>query len=211
MRIGTWNLEGRWTAEHRQVLLDKECDLWLLTEVAAGTRLPGYAAVTTDADMLPGKAWAAVLSRRALAPLPEPHPASVAGRVDALVVCSSVLPWRGSGGQAPWEGSDHAERTAAAVDAIAGLPDGALVWGGDFNHALDGPEVAGSAGGAASIRRLLRQRDVEVPTIGQPHRLPDVRTIDHVAVPSAWMTTVSHQAAEGLSDHDLYVVEVVRS
>jgi len=211
MRIGTWNLEGRWTAEHRRVLLDQACDLWLLTEVAAGTELPGYAAVSTEADMLPGKAWAAVLSQHALAPLPDPHPASAAGRVDDLVVCSSVLPWRGSGGEAPWEGRDHVERTAAAVDVLAnGLPKGSLIWGGDFNNALEGTEVAGSAGGAARIRQLVRERELAVPTVGQPQRLPDVRTIDHVAVPAAWgVTAVRRQETVGLSGHDLYVVEVV--
>lgn len=151
MRIGTWDLEGRWTPEHGDVLLQQECDLWLLTEVAAGTRLPGYAAVTTEADMLPGKAWAAVLSRRALTP------------------------------------------------------------GGDFNHALEGPEVAGSAGGAARLLDLLRQRDSVARTIGCAHRLPDVKTIDHVAVPAGWtVTQVCHHGMAGLSDHDLYLVEVVR-
>ena len=209
MRIGTWNLAGRWTPAHREVLHRHDCDLWLLTEVAAGTRLPEYAAVTTEADMLPGKAWAAVLSRRAIAALPDPHPASAAGRVDELVVCSSVLPWRSSGGLAPWVGEDQAQRTTAAVDAIEqGLPEGSLVWGGDFNQALEGPEVAGSAVGTQRILRLLEQRAATARTVGCAHRLPGVTTIDHVAVPAGWAATdVARHATSGLSDHDLYVVE----
>lgn len=56
MRIGTWNLEGRWTPAHGDVLRGVDCDLWLLSGVAAGTRLSGYAAVVTGCDMAPGKA-----------------------------------------------------------------------------------------------------------------------------------------------------------
>ena len=35
LRIGTWNLEGRWTADHLAFMVDLDCDVWLVTEVLA--------------------------------------------------------------------------------------------------------------------------------------------------------------------------------
>jgi hypothetical protein len=31
MRIGTWNLDGKCSAGHRQFLKHEACDIWLLT------------------------------------------------------------------------------------------------------------------------------------------------------------------------------------
>ena len=209
MRIGTWNLEGRWSPDHERMLVERDCDLWLLTEVADGTRLQGYASVTTKAPMQPGKAWAAVLSRRPIEALPDPHPASAAGRVGDLLVCASVLPWRSSGGDAPWCGSTQGERTVNAVNDLKRIAKAPVVWGGDFNHALQGPEVAGSRDGTARILELLQSCGSAARTVGLAHRLPGVLTIDHIAVPVAWgLESVSHHDARGLSDHDLYVVDV---
>jgi hypothetical protein len=39
MRIGTWNLDGRWSADHGRFLTEEECDIWLLTEVPAALSL----------------------------------------------------------------------------------------------------------------------------------------------------------------------------
>jgi hypothetical protein len=33
MRIGTWNLQGRWDLRHLELLSAHDCDVWLLTEV----------------------------------------------------------------------------------------------------------------------------------------------------------------------------------
>ena len=41
MRIGTWNLDGRWSPRHQHLLEDAECDVWLLTEVPTSFSLPG--------------------------------------------------------------------------------------------------------------------------------------------------------------------------
>jgi hypothetical protein len=35
MRIGTWNLAGRWDARHERLMRDQACDVWLVTEVRA--------------------------------------------------------------------------------------------------------------------------------------------------------------------------------
>lgn len=36
MRIGTWNLAGRWSPDHRDHLLGADCDVWLPTEDGVG-------------------------------------------------------------------------------------------------------------------------------------------------------------------------------
>jgi hypothetical protein len=41
MWTGTWNLAGRWSPRHRDVLAAADCDVWLLTEVAEVSSSPG--------------------------------------------------------------------------------------------------------------------------------------------------------------------------
>lgn len=83
-----------------------------------------------------------------------------------------------------------------------------LVWGGDFNHALEGPERAGSLPGRTSIRTLLDDLGLTAVTSSLPHRLGG-NTIDHIAVSSfAEVNAVAHVDARTLSDHDAYVVDL---
>jgi hypothetical protein len=109
----------------------------------------------------------------------------------------------------PWTGERHAEKTVAAVTALdAALPVGPLVWGGDWNHALAGPEFAGSIGGRSAIVRMLRRRQLQVPTAELPHRIDGLLSIDHIAIDQSVTTVGVHRfCAAGLSDHDGYIVE----
>ncbi len=215
MRIGTWNLEGRWDSRHRDLLERSDCDVWLLTEVREDVALVGYVGHFSAASA-PGRAvrYAAVLTRGAAEPVANLHGASAAVRVGGVVYCSSVLPWRACGAQAPWCGANHAERTAAAVDALmAALPDDPLVWGGDWNHALGGREYAGSAAGRARILEAVERRGLWVPTRALPHRMEGLVSIDHIALPQGVSATAHAVSAVvdgvALSDHDLYLVEGV--
>ena len=91
------------------------------------------------------RSWSAVLTREPVQQLPDPHPASAAVTADGTTYCSSILPWRSCGTRAPWVGATHADKTAAAMAELdAALPDTPLIWGGDWNHALDGREYAGA-------------------------------------------------------------------
>jgi hypothetical protein len=217
MRIGTWNLEGRWTPAQVRALGRQDCDIWLLTEVPTTAALDGYAMHTTTGSMAPGRRWAAVAAREDLdpCPLPDPHPASAAVAVDGVTFCSSVLPWRTSGGDHPWRGSSTAERTAYALgDLTSVLPVDRTVWGGDWNHAVEGPEHAGSRAGREAILDAATRLGLTILTTGLAHRLDGHGTIDHLAVPSR--ARVVHRAervsmeedGRHLSDHDAYVVEV---
>lgn len=117
MRIGTWNLAGRWDARHLALIETMDCDVLLLTEVSERVELPGYDLHLGRLLMMPKRRWAAVACRLPMHPLPDPHGAAMAD-VDGLRVCSSILPWKGCGAREPWVGATAAERTIAAVAAV---------------------------------------------------------------------------------------------
>ncbi|GAB3038755.1 hypothetical protein GCM10011376_34070 [Nocardioides flavus (ex Wang et al. 2016)] len=213
MRIGTWNLAGRWSDDHRNVLLEADCDVWLLTEVDERTSLPGFAMHLSAATMAARRRWAAVASRVPMASSPDPHRASVAAQVGATTYVSSVLPWRAARSGPVWVGERHAGRTQNAVDELTlrlrAAPS--VVWGGDWNHALLGKEYAGSKAGRASVTAALDELGLVVPTTELPHAIDGLLSIDHVAVPAGWSATARRIVAESdgrrLSDHDAYVVD----
>ena len=102
MRIGTWNLAGRWTQAHQDFMRRLDCDIWLLTEVNERLSIDGYHQHRGEHLMAAKRRWAAVLSKRPLRPLADPHAASAMVQLGALTVCSSILPWKGSRAQPPW-------------------------------------------------------------------------------------------------------------
>jgi hypothetical protein len=214
VRIGTWNLAGRWSDEHRSLLLDADCDVWLLTEVNERTSLPGYALHTTQSCMAPRRRWAAIASRLPMASSSDPHPASAAAQIGATTYVSSILPWKSCGSRPPWVGTRHVDKTAKTIDDLLLFLRAAesLVWGGDWNHALTGKEYAGSQGGRRAILAALDELGLDVPTAGLPHRIDGLLSIDHIAVPHDSSTSATRLLAEHdgkrLSDHDAYVTAV---
>jgi hypothetical protein len=213
MRIGTWNLAGRWDQRHFMLLEGAACDLWLLTEVNDWLALPGYHEVRTQASMAPKRRWAGVFSRQQLRALPDPHPATAAITVGELTVWSSVLPWRSCGGAPTWTGDRHVDKTQAVLDALIGeQPPSDPVWGGDWNHALSGQEYVGSIGGRDAVLAAVATAGLQVPTSELSHRVPGLLSIDHIAVPNNWdvehaARTVAETDGERLSDHDSYVIQ----
>ena len=213
MRIGTWNLAGRWDERHAALLRHQKCDVWLLTEVSERLVLDGYALHSSTACMAPGRRWAAILSTKPLKALPDPHPASALALVGDLQFCSSILPWRSCGTQPPWDGARHVDKAKAALDQLLlALPTSGLVWGGDWNHALKEKEYAGSQGGRKHLLEAIASLNLIVPTIDLPHRLSDCLSIDHIAV-SEEAEIISAEPIDAsdagirLSDHDAYVIE----
>ena len=100
-----------------------------------------------------------------------------------------------------------------AVEPLAALPHTSLIWGGDWNHALEGPEHAGSKGGRRHVLAAVEALGLVVPTATLTHRIPGLRTIDHVAVPrtasvQAAERVVAEHQEERLSDHDAYIVTI---
>jgi hypothetical protein len=211
MRIGTWNMEGRGGPGQTAFLLEQKCDVLLLTEVKEGWLLPGYNLTPGEADMAPSKRWAAVASKESLVPCQPPHPASAAAVVGGTTYVSSILPWAGSGGNDPWQGEDHPARVASTLQALAPFlrEQADLVWGGDWNHSLAGPERAGSDVGRADLLSLVEELGLDVPTADLPHRRAGLLSIDHVALrrgSEEARRVVAYWDGERLSDHDFYVV-----
>lgn len=218
LRIGTWNLAGRWTDAHRDAINDEDCDIWLLTEVSERLAMGGYHLHRGEQPMAAQRRWAGVLSREPLSPMPDPHPASAMARVGGLTVCSSILPWKGTGRRDPWVGERHVERTQATMDDLAAaLPRESLVWGGDWNHALSGREYAGSIGGRRHLLDFVAERQLQVPTAELTHQIEGLLSIDHIAFTDDLPVGEAHRfhaiGPDGrrLSDHDGYVVTLAQS
>lgn len=216
MRIGTWNLDGRWSPRHRRLLEDADCDVWLLTEVPAAFSLPGGDLVRSEPmpSMKP-KSWAAVWSNQPSVEAPSPHPAAALVQLENLLICSCVLPWRGARPYWPDNGSSIAAITIAALDRLRGSltsMEHPVVLGGDWNHAMTGREQVGSIEGRRAIEALVAVIGLTVTTVNAPHRIEGSLGIDHIAVPKAWTSSPSTRVvaeADGarLSDHDAYLVE----
>jgi hypothetical protein len=209
MRIGTWNLAARWTPAHPTVLIAADCDVWLLTEVRPDVHIDGFEAVWSPAVMTPGQHYAAVFSRPTLTVLEAPHPASALGLTDGLHLCASVLPWNSVGRGEPWVDGSTAEKAAAAVaDIVSCLPD-QVVWGGDWNHPLEGSDRGYYRGRKITLAAANRL-SLQIPTARLPGRHPPSKSIDHIAVPDSWRVRSSehHVVRASLSDHDMYVVDV---
>lgn len=210
MRIGTWNLQGRWDGRHLDLLETMDCDVLLLTEVSDRLDLPQHDVHMGDRLMAPKRRWAAVASRLPMSPMPDPHGASAMVELGDLSVCSSILPWSSCGTRDVWVGTNTAEKTQAAVAAVeTSRPS---IWGGDWNHALSGREWTGSVAGRRSLLEAVERLGLHVPTASLPHRIEDLLSIDHIAVPESWVVTDTERhralvAETRISDHDAYVVE----
>ena len=217
MRIGTWNLDCRLpTVNHRKILHEGDCDIWFLTELNpkwldSNGRVGDYRCHHSDGVMGRKQYWAAILSRQSVIPLNDPHPASAVVMMNGITYCSTILPWRGvKTVESPWEGANHSAKTEAAIKSLlTELPKNNLVWGGDWNHSLIGPEVAGSKGGREHLLKAIACLNLQVPTAVLKHRNDICNAIDHIGVPCNWKIAKCERIiALGLSDHDAYVVEI---
>lgn len=214
MRIGTWNLEGRWSDAHADVVTEMSCDVLLLTEVPHELDLVGYRIHRATALMSPGTYWCAVAYRGEGAALADPHPASASVRLGDLVVCCSVLPWlqwRAAGCDEPVWSGDQAERMASTVDVLVAAlsSEGDVVWGGDWNTPLGGSLAGFSRAAQTSLLDAVRRLGLRVPTENLGSATDGCLSVDHVAVPTdaQVLSAVTVGVPRRLSDHWAYVVE----
>lgn len=213
MRIGTWNLEGKWSSDHLALLQGQECDVWLLTEVPTEASIPGMTAHRTAQAMGPRKTWAGIFSSADVITQPDPHPATAMVLCDGFRLMSSVLPWRTCG--ASWEGSTLAEKMSFTLSTLREHIDETTIWGGDWNQALEGRDYVGSSAGRKGILELVNDSRLSVPTTTLGSASRGHRAIDHIAIPISWDVTAVQRleaavAGRRLSDHDAYVVSVDR-
>jgi len=103
MRIATWNLDARWSAEHSAFLREQAADVWCLSEVPPAAmlngRIAGYPTVGSTGRMRQGQHYAVIAARVAPTAAKHPYPATVVADVGGISVASAVLPWSGAGGQ----------------------------------------------------------------------------------------------------------------
>jgi hypothetical protein len=93
---------------------------------------------------------------------------------------------------------------------LINLPKNDLVWGGDWNHSLAGKEYAGSIGGRNHVLEAVKQLKLKVPTMSLSHRGNYCQAIDHIGVPLSWaIESAIRIDAQGLSDHDAYVIDAL--
>lgn len=229
LRVGTWNLgrgEPRWRQPYQAAHISTEADLWLLTEVPS--RLVIGSGQPSFSKPRPGERnehWAAIAFRWPCEVIAAVHPTLAMARINhsqgAFLVASSVFPWRTAGISWPTgDGESYAERCARTLAAHAaeikkaseGLP---IVWGGDFNQALSGRERAGTDVGRAALLSALTRLGLRAVTLEANGQDSRHRSIDHIAIPSGWRSTVAkvqrpQHGRQLLSDHPSYVVSVER-
>jgi len=214
MRVGTWNLEGRWSAAHATFMEQAECDVWLLSLVPDAFAMATGATARSE-PMSDDVAWAAVWSATGLEALDPVHPAVAIGRVGTLLACSCVLPGRGAAPYSDDDGDSLVAITRAALEGIRGALAGDgrdVIWGGGFNHALHGREQIGTLHGRKGVTALIAELGLQTPTSELPHRIAGIFSTDHVAVPERWgISGASRLVAESggrrLTDADAYVVD----
>lgn len=163
-----------------------------------------------------GQQYAAVASRLdtlgPLKPVATPQAATVAAVIDGTTYVSTVLPWTSASGK-DWPGSNFTERTVRCLGDLrpflVAQPE--LVWGGDWNHTLQGSLQGQTRAGRDVLQDMLGELGLVVPTCSQTHGTVSTFSIDHIAVHGPVLNVEHHRAslaAKRLSDHDLYVVTV---
>ena len=238
MRIATWNLERARGAKARRqcrVLDEIAPDIAVLTEVTADS-WHGNSDVVSSPTCRPsrvgGEAWVAVVGKGAT-PIETPpayESLGVAARFDVsgepIIVYGTVLPWRA----APRQALDlvHAGETAddmfqrvldAQVRQIAALqqlsPGALVLWIGDFNQTLEGPNYGGSRASRQMLLDALSSLDMNAYNSASQHARPGMCAIDLICGPASRLgldrtvRDINSVNEEGrLSDHAGYYVDL---
>jgi hypothetical protein len=235
VRVGTWNLErksGRTAAFQVEVLDQLDLDIAVLTEPGRGW-IDADGVVTSPPDRSSpqgSESWIAIrtIEPRAawvIPPFERLAAATIATiRGREVVVYGSVLPWRSAPRHIP-ELALHDELPAAMferyLDAqVADLDDlrshhprAVLIWAGDFNQSLDGPNLVGSRSGRLLLRGALDHLGFTAWNQSEHHANTGLSAIDLICGPrDVCITHVERidpfQNGRLLSDHAGYVVDV---
>jgi hypothetical protein len=235
IRIGTWNLErGRRSPDvvraQREVLNAHATNVCVLTEPPAELSAPGRGRAISPSSPHDGVGpWVCIVGD-GVEPveLPgQPRPLAVAAHtrwrgVD-LVVFGSVLPWLGAATQVPEMAlpgeppaalfARHLRSQADDVRALCSAhPDALVVWAGDFNQALAGPNYGGSNANRALLAETLDELGFEAWNATAPHAIDGLYSIDlicgRVGQPREVVRIPPVVDGRVLSDHAGYVVEL---
>jgi len=240
MRILTWNLErgvhhGRRVVDQQQAILaGYNADLIVLTEVPAQLSTRQMSAVLSPVRREGNRgmeAWVSItaVNCRPVDPLVPFERMAVAARAvvngEAIVVYGSVLPWLSAGHHAPYLHTSETETAAELfarilreqVDDMANLrarwPDHTLIWAGDFNQTLSGPNYGGSNARRHLLQAALDELDLVAWNQDAAHAKPSMHAVDLICGPAnrtrRKVTKFGPSlGAHTLSDHAGYVVEI---
>ncbi len=217
--VGTWNIEGDARQGSVELLLGLRAHVLLLTEVPPGFILPGYRTTelrqpTMRPTKRDGQHYAAVsvLDELELEQIEPPSITSAAARVGGTAFVSTVLPWPNAPAP-PYLGATQAEQTENALDELEPWLDEhpALVWGGDWNHPLDGSLSGFTERGHKRIAAAVDRLGLTVHTRNewaQQNRYGKHRSVDHIA---SRHDPVSVRVVVGrpYSSHDAYAVQLL--
>lgn len=139
------------------------------------------------------------------------------------IVYGSVLPWRQIARQAPELAPDESyaeaferildEQVADLMRLRSRYPGHMLVWAGDFNQSLSGPNLTGSRAGREGVSSALERLDLVPWNANSPHSKSGMCTIDLICGPSLGRAPhteliPTHMDGRRLSDHLGYLVEL---
>lgn len=208
MKIATWNLErvrpgrGARSERIRGAISDVDADVWILTETHSQFRLSdpfvAVASSTPAVDRAAGEQWVSIWARRDL----NARSLAVAGEPDrsaalliprssggSLLVCGTVLPWRGDRATALRGAEKFIASLAAQVGdwrrLAAAQQAGGVCVAGDFNQELSADGPVGTRRGRAALSAALKDcgltcitADAGDPLLARKWRA----SIDHISL-----------------------------
>lgn len=238
MKLLNWNLERGGTAvsvrDAQQHLIDKlGVDIAVLTEVPAAISQPGAGRVLSPihrAGTRAGECWVGIFGgsvQPAGQDLPlERMAAAAVAEIDdeQFLIYGSVLPWMAAINQAPnlaRHGESGADLFARVLrdqtNDIARLraqhPDHTLIWAGDFNQPLVGPNRGFSGANRELLCAALVELNLTAWNQNLAHARPGYFAIDLICGPTdRTVRGVSRvdPAVDGLtlSDHAGYLLDL---
>lgn len=234
VRIGTWNLEcgGRTLgagARQDDRLRELVVDVMVLTEPGPDRSVTTSGRVSSAPIRTLRRgagAWVTIEGASAAvvgAPAPPTRMAAIAEVTIAgehVVVYGSVLPWRGIRAHAPELvlpgesamaafGRVLAEQVADVRALVERYPGALVVWAGDFNQSLIGPNFSGSSEGRRLLGEALDSLGFVAWNAEAAHAAEGLCAIDLVCGPRGRRVAAVERIAPGReSDHAGYVVDV---
>lgn len=236
MKIATWNLERGRTLRapcplQEETIQALAADVLVLTEPSVFYQR-GPAVVTSPAQREGPRgyeAWVAVVGS-AVEPVDFDVPferlsvaaqTTIAGRT--VIVYGAVLPWLSVKHHAPYvarTGENALEvferllaEQAADVAELRRRHDAPVIWAGDFNQSLLGPNLAGSAVRRTALAKTLAELGLTAWNEAAAHAQPGMCTIDLICGPKE-CTLRRHGRIDPvsrgvvMSDHAGYWVEL---
>jgi endonuclease/exonuclease/phosphatase family metal-dependent hydrolase len=239
MRVATWNLErgfhGReCVIDQQHVLAEHDADILVLTEVPTSMSTSAEGITCSPALREGGKsgmdAWVSITAKgcRPIGlDLPFERMAAAAETVvdgEPCLVYGSVLPWLNAIHQAPYlrrQGESPLdlfkrvlrEQVNDMAEMCRRMLHHTLIWAGDFNQTLSGPNYGGSNEGRKLLAEALAELNLVAWNHESAHAKPPMHAIDLICGPSGRrLRRIEHFEPELdgkiLSDHAGYVVEI---